>query len=329
MIFTIVITAYNRKKYLLDSLKSALCQKNGVDFIEIILIKNFLDKEIDNFCEENFVKNIIMEGSVGQFLAKGISESKGDLISFLDDDDLFIENKVSYILSLSKRYNFDYLHNNYEEMDEFGNKRSSFMRKAHFTSYNFDIASCNLESSYSDLKKIYSKEIDFNISCITISRNLGMSILDKLKKVTACQDGFLFFSALQRGNVLATGHVLTKYRIHTSTSTNVNNIDLFSKNLCWDGLRQIESMKQITPEGCPDSFNKLFYSFLTVKKLKILTFNCIHFKKSVGEYKSFLKVALTFNTLSKIWFLLYTIGIIFPNVTKKLIFRYVKMLVSE
>jgi Glycosyl transferase family 2. len=61
---SVIITAYNRKEFLLDAIKSALKQTLPKDKYEIIVIKNFKDNLIDDFINENNIKSILMEGTI-------------------------------------------------------------------------------------------------------------------------------------------------------------------------------------------------------------------------------------------------------------------------
>lgn len=109
---SVIITAYNRKEFLLSAIKSVLNQTLDKKYYEIIVIKNFQDKNIDNFINENKIKHILMEGTMGEFLYKGISEANGEIISFLDDDDLFFENKLDIVYKeFKKDNNIVYYHN--------------------------------------------------------------------------------------------------------------------------------------------------------------------------------------------------------------------------
>ncbi|AAT42890.1 glycosyltransferase [Picrophilus oshimae] len=103
LFISVIITAYNRKEFLLDAVKSALNQTLSKEKYEIIVIKNYNDDNIDEFLNKNNIKNIIMDGTIGEYLYKGINESKGDIISFLDDDDLFFNNKLEYVYNLFKK----------------------------------------------------------------------------------------------------------------------------------------------------------------------------------------------------------------------------------
>lgn len=94
---TVLITAYNRKEYLIKAVNSVLNQTLDKSYYEIIVIKNFKDNYIDDYLTNNNIKNIIMDGTEGDYILKGMEESRGKIISFLDDDDIFHNEKLQYI----------------------------------------------------------------------------------------------------------------------------------------------------------------------------------------------------------------------------------------
>ena len=46
---SVIITAYNRKEYLLDAINSVINQTLDKKYYEIIVIKNYNDSKIDDF----------------------------------------------------------------------------------------------------------------------------------------------------------------------------------------------------------------------------------------------------------------------------------------
>ena len=120
---SVIVTAYNRKEFLLEALKSTVNQTLDRKHYEIILIKNFRDDSIDKYTEENNIKNIIMDGTVGEFLNAAIIKSQGNIISFLDDDDLFAKYKLEYVYNLfNNSDNLVYYHNNFIPINKNGNE---------------------------------------------------------------------------------------------------------------------------------------------------------------------------------------------------------------
>ncbi len=186
---SVIITAYNRKDFLLDALKSALNQTLDKKYYEIIVIKNYNDEIIDKFIENNNIKSINIDGYHGELLYAGIRESKGNIISFLDDDDLFFNNKLEYVYNLFKN-NDDlvYYHNNYIPVNE-KNENINFI----------------------------NENIDFNNSCMNIRKDI--IDLDKLKKISALTDIFIYLSAIDYdGEIKLDKTKLTYYRVHSSAS---------------------------------------------------------------------------------------------------------------
>ncbi|MEM3209452.1 MAG: glycosyltransferase [Thermoplasmata archaeon] len=219
---SVIVTAYNRKDFLLDALKSAVNQTLNRKFYEIIVVKNFNDNEIDNYILENNIKEINMDGGIGSFLNAAILESHGNIISFLDDDDLFTKDKLEYIYN-----NFTdkvaYIHNNFIAINKNGNEID-------FT----------------------NKGIDFNMSCISIRKNI---INKNVSKVTIMQDVFMYLSAIGNGKIIKAKKVLTYYRIHDS------NISI-SSNSREETIKNTERLLIAS---------KQFYNFFGGKTQRLMT----------------------------------------------------------
>ncbi len=120
---SVIITAYNREKYLKEAISSALNQNFPRDNYEVIVVKNFYNDDIDNLIHENNVKSIYTEEEgLGGKLKLGIEESNGEIICFLEDDDKFHENKLRKVNeSFSKYKDLAFYHNNKIVIDGDGN----------------------------------------------------------------------------------------------------------------------------------------------------------------------------------------------------------------
>ncbi|MCH4816713.1 MAG: glycosyltransferase [Saccharolobus sp.] len=95
---SVIITAYNRKQFLLDAIKSVLNQSLNRNEYEILVAKNFKDDNIDNYLYNNKIKNISIFRSVNNsYIAEAVKLSSGEIISFLDDDDLFLPTKLENV----------------------------------------------------------------------------------------------------------------------------------------------------------------------------------------------------------------------------------------
>jgi len=122
---SVIITAHNRREFLLDAVNSALNQTLPKDEYEVIVVKNFEDKSIDKFLEEHGVKNIVTnEGPLGAKIAKGVEESRGEVISLLEDDDLWLPQKLEKVKQVFQDENVIYYHNDLYNFYEFLNINS-------------------------------------------------------------------------------------------------------------------------------------------------------------------------------------------------------------
>ncbi|PSO05438.1 hypothetical protein B9Q04_18950 [Candidatus Marsarchaeota G2 archaeon BE_D] len=89
---SVIVTAYNRSKYVLQAVRSALQQTLPKDLYEVIVVKNFRDETIDRRLEEWGVANIYSDNtSQGGKIYEGILAAEGEVISILDDDDEFLQ----------------------------------------------------------------------------------------------------------------------------------------------------------------------------------------------------------------------------------------------
>ncbi len=138
---SIIIPTYNSEKYLPDSIKSALRQtyKN----IEIIVIDDGSTdktKEIVSSYIKLYRSRIfyIYQENAGPGIARnrGIAESQGDYIAFLDADDIWEKEKLSEQMHLFKKNkNCVFIHTDYKYFDEIkerGNTDFAILEKKKF-----------------------------------------------------------------------------------------------------------------------------------------------------------------------------------------------------
>lgn len=222
---SVVITAYNRKEFLLDAIESALSQTLDKRFYEIIVIKNFKDNMIDDFIEKNNIKNILMDGSVGTFLRKGMEESSGDIISFLDDDDYFDQNKLERIfMKFKKEPDIVYIHNNQIIVNE----NKEFIRT------NGPREARKINSSELLKRPLNIGSLIFNTSSISVKRDYYLRYITFLSDLKTHQDDFFLYCAMNESiSIYFDSQYLTYYRSHSSVSNvkievkNINDLKLY------------------------------------------------------------------------------------------------------
>lgn len=222
--FTVIITAFNRKLFLLDAVKSALNQTLDRKLFEIIVVKNFLDHEIDNYLISNDVRIINSPSfSVGEYLTIGGENSIGTVLCFLDDDDIFTPNKLEYLYKLYKQnVNLGYLHNSFETIDVHGD---SIVRKLDKKMKKRTIRLTE-PINQKEIRMLLKKRANANMSSISIKKDILIRWKTSLKKIRTNQDTFLLYlAAISKFDIISDKTILSKYRIHESTSHFFGDID--------------------------------------------------------------------------------------------------------
>lgn len=210
-LITIVVTCLRRKEYIRDAIESVLTQSIPRAEYEIIVVKDFSDVGIDEFLREKGVRIFTKKQSrIGEYHCTGIRESRGEIVCFLDDDDLYTRNKLSVVKSLfANDPELVYLHNGAvkfttgEKVGKVANQKT------------FSIDVINRRSIYSALKKGF----DFNSSSISIRKSNIHEKHPILCEVSRGIDTMIFYLSLKEGaRIMNTSENLTLYRIHSSAS---------------------------------------------------------------------------------------------------------------
>jgi glycosyltransferase involved in cell wall biosynthesis len=214
---SVIITAHNRKEFLKEAIQSALNQTLERSNYEILVIKNFKDEEIDRIIEQNGIKNIFTrdESTIGEDLALGIEKSEGDVLCFLDDDDLFLPEKLQTVFNKFKKYDeLSYFHNGAYFIDEKGNSIKFWIEEL-----DQDLVFKEIKS-LDQLLKLIGYGLFFNMSSISVKKNKIFPYLNELKLISTNPDDFMFFiSVYQEPRMfILSREKLTKYRVHQSSS---------------------------------------------------------------------------------------------------------------
>jgi glycosyltransferase involved in cell wall biosynthesis len=192
---TVVLVAFERKDFIVEAINSVLAQSLDKSFYELIVVKNFVDEDIDDLISK---QNIICINSditgLGGKLYQAISLAHGSIISFLEDDDLFFDNKLEEVVRIfSSRPDILFYHNSAEFIDSTG--RRTGKRRS---------------------------DPGFNISCMSMKREA--IYMECLRSLRNSVDLFLFCNGVDQGNTrfYYDNSTLTFYRLHNSSSNTLS-----------------------------------------------------------------------------------------------------------
>ena len=213
---SIIVTAFNRKEFIIDALKSIERQTIDKSLFEVIFFRNFEDETLNkSFETKGWIKTFIpSNNNIGNWLAEGILAAKGDVICFLDDDDLYHPQRLEKILFLFDRY------------EDIALIRNDIIIFSHFDKITFDTLdySCNnfkifwSAHNIGEIARLVRKSAALNLSSIAIRKSLFSDSIKGLDDLVTGPDFFMLYSCIASGNGIALlDEKLSYYRIHEST----------------------------------------------------------------------------------------------------------------
>lgn len=91
---SVIVTMYNRTQYVHEAIKSVVNQTLNRSLYEIIIVSN-MPVDISEY-GKNVKFRLIEEEQIGKMYSIGVELSKGDIITFLDDDDIYYETSIAF-----------------------------------------------------------------------------------------------------------------------------------------------------------------------------------------------------------------------------------------
>ena len=213
---SVIVTAHNRKVYLARALKSVLNQTLPRSKYEIVVVKNFDYEEVDSLIKENGIMSISNDSlSLGEDKSLGFKNSSGRIITFLDDDDTYQDNRLERLLEVfDSNEGTCYVRNNCNFVDTSGNDVGDRIRQ---TKENVFLKKVD---TLGQLKFLLKIRAPFNSSCIALTREVLSKHSEVFPSVFNSVDYYLFLAAINSGKPVACiADRLTNYNYVSTTST--------------------------------------------------------------------------------------------------------------
>lgn len=225
VLITILIISHKRTNFLLDCLQSTLKQDFPADQYEIILVWDATEIVIEKYCREHGIKTLIEPSpSIGAKMMRGIIESRGEIICFLDDDDLFYPSKLKIIQEeFKKDSEITYIHNNSIRINAEGKIISNQVSEI---SKNIIITKDLMNRRF--LKMAIPSYLFFNDSSISIRKEHFEIFKNYISRTEAASDNILFYlAAMGGGKLLFLNEPLTYFRLHSTGVSYQHNINSY------------------------------------------------------------------------------------------------------
>ena len=224
---SVIVTAYNRRRYLPFALKSLEAQTLPKDKFEVIVVKNFEDKESDSIISRSGWRSVYSDESYqGRFYLAGLEEASGEVVTFLDDDDVYVPERLEAIYRAFTSYDrLVYFHNSQKIIDENGNvlERPPLPTPKNLVGGSPIIVDVDrlrrLAKRYNvsviDLALKVRAGAWYNGSSLAVRRGVLEARRPLLRELPNIFDAFALASSLRAGGLLyLTDEKLTLYRVH-------------------------------------------------------------------------------------------------------------------
>jgi glycosyltransferase involved in cell wall biosynthesis len=239
MLISVIISAYNRREFLKNAIRSVYNQLLDKGLYEVVVVKSFEDKDIDDYIAKLGYKNIVYDTpNYGERVSAGIEESKGEILAFLEDDDEFKPNKLSKIYNVfSTQKEVSYFHDTreyiyYDKIFDLNTKDpniSWIIRYLEEITPHEDVLIDPFDKRVGNFLIKYYGTLA-TVSLMAVRRSCLESKLTLLKQIKQALEDFVPAFAAECGKLLHTADRLTRYRIHNmNNSIALNEKDILRK----------------------------------------------------------------------------------------------------
>ena len=201
---SVIVTAYNRKEFLPDALNSLINQTLTKNEFEVILLTNFA-YDTTSFGALN-INHIVLDGTIGEYLYKAAELTEGEIVCFLDDDDIFNKNKLLTILNKFSEKVIYYKHSTirFKAIEEIKGFKTPLKDKVRYIAEN-DYFHPN----------IYA----YNKSSLSVRKSFFKKYSNLIRNIDTSEDWFLFLAFLNEDGIgIYDPNFLSYYRSHQSAS---------------------------------------------------------------------------------------------------------------
>ena len=215
---SVVVFAYNRQRYLPYALRSLSAQTIPTSMFQVVVARNFREPVSDRIIKENGWVDLQLEDATqAVWLAEALKRVSGDVVCFLEDDDLFEPVKLERVRELFNDLTIGYLTS---DMWLIGERDAGLgLPATRLKRVDTRVeASCDNDQEMADF---YTMVFWCNVSSTAIRRSLVTSRIDLLIKISTFIDPFLFLClAGLHTKAVYTPEPLGGYRIYPENSSN-------------------------------------------------------------------------------------------------------------
>lgn len=216
-LISVIIPTYNGEKYLTEAIDSVLNQtyKN----IEIIVVDDGSTSSIPKEICESYNNKVfyLKQDNAGVASARntGINNSKGELIAFLDDDDIWLPDKLSKQVELYNKL-----------ISENRNAGLIYTNLIYLTSDHTEKYGTISNADGINYSKFIYKDIIGTPSSVVIPKHVfeAVGLFNELPEIQGNEDFELWLRIIQKFEIFNCEEYLTKYRIRNNSISKIPDL---------------------------------------------------------------------------------------------------------
>ena len=217
---SVVVITSRHREFVADALGSIRRQTLPRERYELLVVRDYDDEALERLVTGMGGRTLsVPPGDIGPAIAAGVSASRGELLSFLDDDDRFVPEKLERVV---ERFRADpelgFLKNGYAVIDSDGRRlpEAGFRAGERAASSRLGPVLLHGSRDIPKLRTLPALGVGFNSSTMTIRRGPLEAFLRHLD-LTGFRllDELAFYAGLASDLTLRFDpEILTEYRIH-------------------------------------------------------------------------------------------------------------------
>lgn len=221
---SVLIFTYNRKQFIKNALDSVIASQKGIDNVEIIISTCIPRDELELDPVPPNVKYLVFpyQTLYGEQLIETVKKSNGEILLFLEDDDVFEHNKINIVLNLFedssnviavKNEATDVISEGYIDESVFNKKHTELHHISKSRDYNIDLITPR------DIYDLILSRIVVNPSTLSVRRSVILENEDVIRNNDPMD--ILISAAIlnSHGFIKYLDRNLTAYRLHSSNDS--------------------------------------------------------------------------------------------------------------
>lgn len=217
---SVILSAWNRERFLPDALRSIDAQGLDPTRDEVILNSNLPTAIVREVVGERPVRVLSNDREAqGAFYAAAVRSARGEVLAFLDDDDRWAPGRIAAVRERFERSSdLAYFHNEQRHIDGSGapiERAPATVRLSRRALHrSWDVPGPVRDGP---LQALLQRGAFFNLSSTCVRADRIAPFLPYLDRITANDDSFFFYAAvLSGGGFHLDPHPWTDYRVHAT-----------------------------------------------------------------------------------------------------------------